>query len=494
MAAESADRPSVVFASVLGAALWRHRWLIAVSTILAGVAGFYVSSTQPNTWTAQSRLVLATTQNFDPLGGGGGSVAPGRFIANQIEIIQSRPVLEIASGILQGGSDAGELRGAITVTAPADSDILEISSDGSTPQEAAARADAVAAAYQQFVLVEVQQSAAQAEAAVAADPEAVTDVRTEAAVYGDGVTVVEAASPPSAPTTPRPRRDALLLALLAAFATAGVALWRRDGQKQHDGEALAEQMGAPLLGVVQLPVERGRLVRPADGGFDMALVALDYSLAGHPGPVLVTGLERESGAAALTLGLAAAAARNRRVLVVDADVDDRMAVALCDVDEPGTAIEELADDAGVDTLVTPVPLLSAPSSASFDLAVLGRGVLGRSSDVDRARRNFGLLNGRYDLVLVHAGPLSTDAVAFSLLREVGSVVVAGGGTGRYEVDAFVPATRHVLSLAGRSCDGLVLTTTVKKRRGQRSDTAVTALPPERARDEVPSTTVTSGRP
>jgi hypothetical protein len=197
----------------------------------------------------------------------------------------------------------------------------------------------------------------------------------------------------------------------------------------------------------------------------MAQVALDYTQAGHPGPVLVTGLERESGAAALVLGLAAAAAGNRRVLVVDADVEGRSLLWLSGAAEPAVCIDDLPPGQPTAGLVSVVPPLVG-ASGTFHLAVLGRGLLGRSSDVDRTRRTLGLLNGEYDMLLIHADPLSADAVAFSLLREVGSVVVVAGGTGRYEPDAFVPATRHVLSLAGRSCDGLVLTTPVKVRRGR----------------------------
>ena len=476
MAEEQYGQHAAVFASVLGAALWRFRWLIAVATVLAGVAGYYLSSMQPNTWSAQSSLVLATSENFNPLGGSG-AVAPARFIANQMSIIQSEPVLGRAVAILSDGTSQGDLAAAITVEAPADSDILKISAEAPERDQAVARANAVSNAYQQYRLAQVQDAAQRAVEVVAADSAAVINVRTEAAVYGNGVSVAEAAATPKVPSSPQPRRDAVLLALLAAFTTSGIALWRRDGQSQQEGEDLAEQMSAPLLGVVGLPMVRGELVRPEPDGFDMALVALDYSLAGHPGPVLVTGLERASGAPALTLGLAAAAARNRRVLVVDADVEEQSLLALSGAPSPATRIEEFA---GQDTsqLVSTVPIRGRNSPGSFDVSLLGRGLLGPSSEVGRARRTFGLLNGEYDLVLVHAGPLSMDAVAFSLLREVGSVVVAAGGTGRHEIDAFVPATRHVLSLAGRSCDGLVVTTP-RKVRGRRDDQV------SRAVDDVP---------
>ncbi|SFE04454.1 YveK family protein [Blastococcus tunisiensis] len=447
--------------SVVASALWRSRWLIAATMVLAGLGGYLISSLLSPVYTAQARLVLATTQPFDPLARPLNG-APDRYVANQLAVLESRPVLELALQELDGDDriSVEQLADAVTVAAPADTDIIEVRVTGPAPDVAAARAMAVVDGYRAFVLEQVQDSADAAADAVAANPQTVADIRTRAAVFGDGLAVVEEAVVPSSPTSPRPARDALLAVCLAGLVTMAIALVRRDDAVEQEAAAVADGTGVPLLGTAPLAFSRRHGFRPGAAPLDLPVVALDYVVAGRPGAVLVAGLDPATGAGALVLGLAEEAARNRGVVVVDAD-PERALLRVSGASEPRSLDEPLPDD---DHRRLVAPGRPPPGGgARVDVAVLGEGFLHRQGAAEVTRRNLGLLVEHYDLVLVHAAPITSDALAFALVREVGAVVLAIGGRAGLSTDELA-AAQDQLALAGRECDGLLLVTRLRGGR------------------------------
>jgi len=222
------DIPQDERGAVLGPALWRSRWLIAVATVLGALLGSQLGLFQDETYTAESRLVLSASAPFDPIAGNNNGNDAQRFVANQVAVLESQPVLTLAADALPGSLSAAGLGDAVDVATLADSDIIVITAEGPTAEQAAARANAVADAYQAFVTQQVQAESAAAEATVPVDPVtqlpdpvAIGDIRTQAAVYGDGVSIHEQASVPSSPSSPQPLRDALIGGLLAVSALRG---------------------------------------------------------------------------------------------------------------------------------------------------------------------------------------------------------------------------------------------------------------------------------
>ncbi|OMQ15585.1 hypothetical protein A7K94_0208400, partial [Modestobacter sp. VKM Ac-2676] len=126
------DQPHAGQGSVVGSALWRGRWLIGGAAVAAGLLGAQLSALQEETYTAQSRMVLSATANFDPLGGNAPSNA-GRYLANQMAILDSEPVLELVAEQLGGDADPATLAEAVSVATLADSDIVVISATRPTP-------------------------------------------------------------------------------------------------------------------------------------------------------------------------------------------------------------------------------------------------------------------------------------------------------------------------------------------------------------------------
>ncbi|SFE04166.1 hypothetical protein [Blastococcus tunisiensis] len=390
------------------AALWRGRWIVAATTVAGALLGSQAGALLGETWTAQVRMVLAVDQAFTPLGGS--RPDPERFTATRSALVVSGPVLERAVDLLDDGTGIGDLVQAATATPDEDRDVVTITTTGPTAGTAAARADAMAQAYREFSLEQVERTADVTARAVAGNTAAVADIRALAGVYGDGVELVEAAVVPDAPTSPRPLRDAAALGSVGLLVGAGVAVAR--GPRRRGTDDAAGALGAPILADVTLPERRGRYAAPSPQDVALAVVALVEFLDARPGPVMIMGLGRPAASAAVVDGLARGLAP-RRVAVVDV-------VPGCSYPEPVDAPDGAASVARI------------ALEAGTSLAELGT---------------------EHDVVLVCAGPAGRDAGALRLLPETAGVVVvaapAGGGT--TEVDAL----RRGLALAGRRCDGVI---------------------------------------
>ncbi|WP_369130686.1 hypothetical protein [Modestobacter roseus] len=475
--------------SVVASALWRGRWLIGGAAVVAGLLGAQLSALQDESYTAESRMVLSATANFDPLGGNSGNNA-GRYLANQMAILDSEPVLELVAEQLGGDADPAELAEAVSVATLADSDVVVVSATAPTAELAAARADAVTAAYQQYVTQRVQEIADAAAEAVALDLAAVADVRTQAAVYGDGVAVAEPAAVPTSPTAPNPVRDGALLAVLAALVAAGVAILRR-GRGPVSGVQLAEGAGAPLLGEVDLSLTRSGRLEPGGEAFGMPLVALDYATDGRAGSVLVTELDDRELGGGVALGLAASAARTRRVLVVDADSAGHRLTRMTGVTRPQRPLDDLVGGVPVDEVTTRWP---AGGDHVVDVARLGTSALRTHGGHTVLRRCLEQLAGSYDLVLFTAGPVFADPVAFALLREAASVVLVVDRRAGKRLPAALASFRYRLQLADRDCDGVIVARQ-RRSRGASGSTAAPAEPvaPPRQADPAPEATPVAQR-
>lgn len=449
--------------SVVLGAFWRARWIILGAIIVAGVGGYLLSQGQPSEYRAESRVVLSSSQGFDPLGTQSYQ-EPTRYVANQVSIIGSQPVLEDAAGRLDN-TDAAELASVLDVGASGTNDVLTVTASAATPDAAADRANAVVAAYEDHVRRTVAETAAAAEAATV-DASVIDRIRTQAAVYGDGIAVVETATPPGEPSAPAPLRDAFLLAVVAGLIAAGLALWRR-GDPAGDDTSVEDAAGARVLGSVPVrPVRRGAapVVHPDEHA--LALVSFDYARQATPGPVLVADVGWNSGAASVVLGLAvSAAAQGRRVLMVDAEPDQRDLVARSGGTAPALPLAD-AEASESDVLI-PVPV--ADSGSVVWLASVGSSGR-RALDEETIQRAVQRLAGAYDLVLIHVGPVSESPLAFAMVRHAAAVVaVVGPKDAPEQLSAF----RDRLDAAGRPLVGVVLARRIRERKGTKGPAPVT---------------------
>lgn len=441
--------------SVVLGAIWRARWVILTAMVVAGVGGYFLSVSQPATYTASGRIVLSSTQNFDPLGSQGGG-DPTRYVANQINIIYTQPILAIAAESMDGTVTVGELAESLEVTASTGNDVITVAASGPTATAAADRANAVVTAYREYVGNRVRDAAAAA-AGATSDPNVADRIRTLAAVYGDGVAVSELAPVPVEPSAPKPLRDAGLLAALAGLVAAGVAVWRRG----PSGEAtlLSAAAQARVLGIVPVhPVRRGRRPAADPNAHALALVALDYARQGAAGPVLITGAGWNSGAPSVAYGIAVSAALDgRRVLIVDAEPGSRELVLRSGGLSPARSVEALAGGAPEEDVLVPVPM-AGPGAPNLMLATLGVSDGAGPLDADAVRKSLMRLEGTYDLTIVQVGPVSESPVAFALVRQAEVIVAA---VGMREDPDVLTALRDRLETAQRRLTGVVMTRAVR---------------------------------
>lgn len=200
--------------------LWRHKvWLVAC-VVFAAVVGYGLSQLLPVRYTAEARVFLSYSTPFDPLGQRS-SGNQQRYVVQQAELMSSQAVLDKVT--LPLSAPRAELSEAISIAPSSDSDLVIVSATSDDPDLAAALADGVAIAFQSFTAELVAEEAERAVAAVN-DPAQAKQILAAAAVYGDGVSVVDRAEVPSSPSEPAPLRNAILLAIFAGLVYALVAL------------------------------------------------------------------------------------------------------------------------------------------------------------------------------------------------------------------------------------------------------------------------------
>ncbi|TXR56416.1 hypothetical protein [Quadrisphaera setariae] len=502
-----ADEPagrSVVF-SALGRS-WK--WIL-IATIVVGVAAWELSLLTPKQYEAQSTVVLRSTQPFSALGDQQGGGDPERFLANQVAVASSTTVLQQAAEADGVDATGAQLFDEVKITPSTASDAFTVTAVGSTGDQAAARANAVVAAYSAQVQAQVTAAAqlaiknntdattAAAQAAAAGAPAGDADaaqaardanregaqqaglIATRAASYGNNVASVDSAVAPTSPTEPKPARNGFIGAVLAALIASAIAIWRR-GRSREDVEGLVRGSGVPLLGVVPVTGRRDQPVAEALA----PLVSLRYLSSGRAkGPVLVTGLQTGDATAEVSLALAAAAARDGRSVLVLAPADDEAGLVHAS-GLPVAPAPLTARAAGGTTppgAFAPVPALSHLSGRA-SLGVLDSTLLHGDALGDVLAD----LSGQHDLVVVAAGPLARSPRAFAVLGAAAtSVAVVRSDRPAAQLSASWDELQDRLSVAGRTLDGVVVTQKGRKARAARGGGS-TAVGPAAGQGAAPA--------
>lgn len=360
-------------------AIWRHKIAILVVAVLAGFAGYLLSDLLPVTYRATAEVVLVDVDTASGVFAEGRRPADAeRRLAKEAQRMTSGPVLDAAAAAL--GSDAATLANTVNVNSDSESDTIRITGTADAPEPAAERANAVAAAYEEVVRQagrddvdratrELVDARAQLEAKLAelnerlsADPENTADLAEQqatldqlvqlesrarelavnAAVVDSGVEYVEAAQPPAEASSPKPLRNAAVLAMLGLLAAAAAAWWADDHRDViEDVEEPQSLLNAPLLGVIPelSPSRLRRLRRLRDmpimtrddalaerlESYQFVATSLEFAMEPEGGRVvLMTSATANEGKTLTAVNTALAFAfAGRRVLLVDADLRKR---------------------------------------------------------------------------------------------------------------------------------------------------------------------------
>jgi Mrp family chromosome partitioning ATPase len=428
LAARQADATTAAEeAPSLVQAVFRERVVVLACVVIAFVAGVGLSQLQTQRWTAQSRLFLAASADFDPLGtnrDGGGDA--GRFVSDQVALMSSTPILNTTIQTLGLKVTAFDLGQEVKVSGSTENNVITIRASAADARTAKQIADGIPAAYQAYVATRVDRKASQAEAQ-SRSAAAVSDIRAAAAVYGDGVASVEPADLPQSPSSPQTVRNALVLALIGFLAATGYALYTQSWSRRRVGPVEASAIvGAPVL--CEVP-DRGRISaedaiaaaysEPGDA-YRMAAVGLDYIRGTAPGVFLVTAPHDGAGTSLTALNLAAAAAdHGRRVFLLNVEDTVRPQTET----DPGALRVPLHDLArGRIDLGHAVERRSA-SRSQFGIIRLQVLQPVQGHPVPDVQQILDQLPDDTDLVLIDAPPLPASSASFVLAGQVDAAVV-----------------------------------------------------------------------
>ncbi len=453
-------------------AFWRYRaWTVPITLVIGLLAGLFALATSGTT-TATTTLFLTDPRGTPVFRDGSSSPTDlARYARQRAEFADSAAVHQAVVDSIDAQRDAlsadpdvddGDLPRAETVesidqavsTGTTTSADVRIDCTADAAERALLICDEVVAAY---LLLTEQEITASADAAIEAfmierdrlvaegggqdtinqiDLQ-IAEVRSEAALLGDGVEFVEPAEVQADARILPALQYTIAATLFAAFGLAIIA-WFRAGRRPviaSSSDATAS-LDAPLLGEVTEPP--ARLFDPADPpGAAYQLLATSLGAVHPSGGVILAATAIPSSDAAETIArLAVAAAREgRRILVIDANLRDRRLSRLFGFEQAVGGLTELL--AGITAIDDVRRSVGVGGEATLDLLTGGRSVddpagLFRSQ---AARSTLHTLRSRYQLVLIAVPPLLAVADGSALAGESdGVMIIVERGTDARDLD------------------------------------------------------------
>ena len=206
--------------------LWKRKFLIVFTAIIAGLAAFAYSSfvIQPQ-YTSTTRIYVVNRNQADKPGLTNQDLQAGSYLVKDYrEIILSQDVLEKVVADQNLNMDAKTLGRKVSVTVPADTRIVSISVRDGKPEEASRIANALREVAAQKII-------------------SVTKV--------SDVTTLEEARPATSPSSPNIRRNTMMATIAGVgFVTVIVLLVELLDDRVKRPEDIEEVMHLSLLGVI----------------------------------------------------------------------------------------------------------------------------------------------------------------------------------------------------------------------------------------------------
>ena len=206
--------------------IWKRKFLIVLTAIIAGLAAFAYSSfvIKPQ-YTSTTRIYVVNRNQADKPGLTNQDLQAGAYLVKDYrEIILSQDVLEKVVADQKLTMDAKTLGRKVSVTVPADTRIVSISVRDGNPEEASRIANALREEAAQKII-------------------SVTRV--------SDVTTLEEARPATSPSSPNIRRNTMMATIAGVgFVTVIVLLVELLDDRVKRPEDIEEVMHLSLLGVI----------------------------------------------------------------------------------------------------------------------------------------------------------------------------------------------------------------------------------------------------
>lgn len=332
------------------ATLRANAWLIAITTAVCVAVAFAFISISPKVYEAEADLLITpVSRDNDSLIGLGlptDSSDPTRDVETIARLVETQAVAARAVKALRLDQTPGELLADVTATPVASSNVIAITAQGDSPQEAAQTATAFARAsvddrterlHDQLdvVIPRLRKELARLGQGETVAREALLqrlrELQTLRALSDPTIRLETAAVPNLTPVSPRPVLTIAAAILAGLLVGAGVVLGSQLLDPRLRREEQLRRYRIPILARVPTErVPRGGEVSPllpaaVSPATHDAYLLLGATLAPHDDEVgakrsvLVTGPNSGDGKSTSALNLATAISMNARVVLVEAD-------------------------------------------------------------------------------------------------------------------------------------------------------------------------------
>ena len=442
----------------------RRRWRIVVaSTVITGLLAGALSASREERYTATASLLFGTASDTvlaDP-----GAVDTARVAATNAGLLSLGAVAEEAARRLTPTNRVGasDIANAVSVVPRQDADLIDVQANTPDPSLSAEIANAYGSAFIEFRQRSARKQiedaialATQAEAAMTPEErigaegtalqERINELETAKALQTGGAELVERAAVPSAPSSPRPKRDGLLGAFLGAILGFVLASLReRQDRGVRTVDELEATAGWPVL--ARIPTSRllggGAELPPRSveaEAFRILRANLRYfGVSNEMRSLLLTSARSREGKSTTAQRLAETmAVMGDRVVLVEADMhrvaadapSSPRSAAVWDVELVGGGLSAFLIGRPLDEALIEIPV-GDPDDRRI-LTVLPTGPLPPNpSELLESDRMYELmveLERRFDLVIVDSPPLPILSDASTLVRHVsGAIVVTALG-------------------------------------------------------------------
>jgi capsular exopolysaccharide synthesis family protein len=468
--------------------LRRRKWVVLQALVLIPLIAFLYSKHEPTQYTANAGLLFGNPTQSVITGAASAANAddPTVLGATNSSLISLPAVSTYASRQTGGKISAAEIQSSTTASTGSNgSNVATISATSSSPQRAAAIANAYGTGYIAFrryydqaaytaSINQIQAELAKMTPAQVNGTQGrrlsseLANLQNVQALDQGEAQLVQPATPPSSPSSPKTTRNVvigvfvgLVLGLLIA------ALLERLDRRVSDQDEFARLYGLPVLAEIPRVRElgRGEITFETAERFRALRTSLRYlSFDSRMHSLLIASPLPEDGKSTVARLLAQTmAAMGDRVVLVELDLHKPSSAG---GEERGLSTVLIGDSLDDALLTEDLPVLLSDGSRQLTVLPAGPSPPNPSQLIDSARMREVLseLERRFDVVVLDAPALASVSDGLALIPAVSSILIVAG-LGHTTIKSAVDLRQQIAMLRGRPV-GIVVNFTRRQRHGK----------------------------